>query len=159
MVAQRIIQGGTCVVRQQHPASDDSADMLLVAGPKALAKRRRVSVRTLRRQFVRAGTTLSSYLRVARRQGVVVLLRRADLSFEEVAKRVGLSSAIVLVRFVHREFGATPGALRQRLQVASPSPPPLDETFGEIDRAPRAGSEVVERRDGWDFARPDPEGP
>jgi AraC-like DNA-binding protein len=127
---------GAAGARPRRAASDDSLDMLFAAGPKALARRRRVSMRTLRRQFVRAGTTISSYLRVARRESVIELLRRADLSLGEVARRLGFSSSMVLVRFVRREFGATPGSLRQRLRITPSTASPRPVTSGE-DGPPR----------------------
>lgn len=132
MADQENIRDGAPATGQSQPASDDSLDTLLDEGPKALAKKRRVSVRTLRRQFVRAGTTLSSYLLGVRRRGVASLLRHPELSLAEVARRLGFSSSNVLVRFVRREFGATPGALRQKLQDPAPSPAVPEKAAGDV---------------------------
>ncbi|HSB64643.1 MAG TPA: helix-turn-helix domain-containing protein [Thermoanaerobaculia bacterium] len=118
----------------QHPATDDSAEILLLDGAKALAHRRGVSLRTLRRQFSSLGTTLSDFISARRAALTMNLLQRPGTRMRDAARALGFSGDVSFVHFVKREFGKTPGALRDEL---SPGPPLVPPGASEDDRAPR----------------------
>lgn len=102
---------------EREPATNNSTDYLISQGSKALAKRRGVSVRTLRRQFLAFGTTLSGFIRARRAALAVQVLKRPGALVRDAAKRLGFSSDTAFVRFVKREFGRTPGDLRDELSL------------------------------------------
>lgn len=103
---------------ERHPATDDSAEFLLSEGAKALAKRRGVSLRTLRRRFLSLGTTLSGFIHARRAALTVNMLQQPGALVRDTARRLGFSSDVAFIRFVKREFGKTPGVLRDELSPA-----------------------------------------
>jgi AraC-like DNA-binding protein len=96
-------------------ATDDSAEVLLSEGAKALAKKRGVSLRTLRRRFRSRGITLSGFVQTRRAALTVNLLQQPGALVRDTAKKLGFSSDVAFIRFVKREFGKTPGDLRDEL--------------------------------------------
>lgn len=108
----------------QHPATDDSAEILLSDGANALAHRRGVSLRTLRRRFSSLGTTLSDFVCARRAALTMNLLQQPGTRVRDAARALGFSSDVSFVRFVKREFGKTPGALRDELSPEHPASRP-----------------------------------
>ena len=106
----------------QQPATDSSTEVLFKEGPKALAKRRGVSVRTLRRRFLDFGTTLGGFLRARRAALAVQLLAQPGALVRDAARRLGFSSDAAFIRFFKREFGRTPGELRDELAPPDEKP-------------------------------------
>lgn len=100
---------------ERRAATDDSAEFLLSEGAQALAKRRGVSLRTLRRRFLSMGTTLSGFVHARRAALTVNLLQQPGTRVRDAARRLGFSSDVAFIRFVKREFGKTPGDLRDEL--------------------------------------------
>jgi AraC-like DNA-binding protein len=94
---------------------DDTKVLFVVEGPKAVAARRNVSVRTLLRRFRENGTS-PSRARQECRSDLVVALLAGGASVAAVARAVGLSGPQALGRFVRSCFGLTPSQLRERLQ-------------------------------------------
>ena len=108
------------MISPQHLATDDSAEILLSDGAKALAHRRGVSLRTLRRRFSALGTTLSDFVCTRRAALTMNLLQRPGSRLRDTAHTLGFSSDVSFIRFVRREFGKTPGALRDELSPERP---------------------------------------
>ncbi len=95
---------------------DDTKVLFVVEGPKAVAVRRNISVRTLLRRFSAGGSSFSRVRQECRADLVAVLLERG-VSVGAVAQAVGLSGPQALGRFVRSCFGLTPtglGAERRR---------------------------------------------
>jgi AraC-like DNA-binding protein len=102
---------------QMRPFSDDLTDCLLLEGSKALAKRRGVSLRTLRRQFAARGTTLADIVLSRRAALTMNLLQGDEISLRRVGQLLGFSCATSFSRFVKREFGQSPRDLRGDLRA------------------------------------------
>jgi len=82
---------------------------------KEIAARHDVSPEHLGRCFARqTGEPPAAWLRRARLQRAVSLLRNTDLLVHDVARLSGFSSAHHLARVLRAEKNATPGALRRR---------------------------------------------
>lgn len=95
--------------------SEELALSLVRFGVRAVAENRRVSERTLRRQFEREGVTVQEHvahirLEMARR----LLVSRRPMC--EIAGELGFASTQTFDRFVHREMGLTPTSLRRALR-------------------------------------------
>ena len=94
---------------------DDTKVLFVVEGPKAVAVRRNISVRTLLRQFREGGRSLSR-VRQECRADLVSILLESGVPVGTVARAVGLSGPQALGRFVRSCFGLTPTALRNVLR-------------------------------------------
>lgn len=97
---------------------DDTKVLFVVEGPKAVAVRRNISVRTLFRRFSEGGRTFSRVRQECRADLVAVLLERG-VPVGAVAQAVGLSGPQALGRFVRSCFGLTPTRLRTELRRRS----------------------------------------
>ncbi len=95
--------------------SDDTKVLFVIEGPKAVAVRRNISVRTLLRRFHEGGTN-PSRVRQECRAGLVAILLERGLPVDSVARAVGLSGSQALGRFVRTFFGLTPSRLRAQLR-------------------------------------------
>ncbi len=94
---------------------DDETLVLLVReGLAAAAQRRSMSARTFRRRISQTGTTTSEVVRQNRRMLSILLLRR-ESPMRDVSASLGYRSERCFLRFVRREFGASPTELRKRL--------------------------------------------
>jgi AraC-like DNA-binding protein len=100
----------------EKPVTPEESAMLLVEGAKALAKRRGVSLRTLRRQFVAQGKTLAEFVHSRRTALAVNLLQEEEVSFGRAGQTLGFSNQSSFARFVKREFGQSPRQLRANLK-------------------------------------------
>lgn len=98
--------------------SDDTKVLFVVEGPKAVAVRRNVSVRTLCRQFRTGGRSLAHVRRVCRAELVAKLLL-VGLPVGVIAVSLGLSGSQALGRFVRACFHCTPTELRDALRKLS----------------------------------------
>ena len=125
----------------RYPATDDSAEILLSEGAKVLAQRRGVSIRTLRRRFSSLGTTMSDFLSARRAALTMNLLQRPHTRLRDAALELGFSSEASFIRFVKREFGKTPGALRDELSSENGPHAAGDRGAGSASEPPncRAG--------------------
>jgi AraC-like DNA-binding protein len=94
---------------------DDTKVLFVVEGPKAVAVRRNISVRTLLRRFSEGGRTFSRVRQECRADLVALLLERG-VPVGAVAHAVGLSGPQALGRFVRSCFGLTPTRLRTELR-------------------------------------------
>lgn len=94
---------------------DDTKVLFVVEGPKAVAARRNVSVRTLLRRFTDGGRSLTR-VRQECRADVVATLLETGVPVGEVARAVGLSGPQALGRFVRSCFGLTPTQLGAELR-------------------------------------------
>ncbi len=94
---------------------DDTKVLFVVEGPKAVAVRRNISVRTLVRRF-KAGGRCMSRVRQECRADVVATLLESGVPQPVVARSVGLSGPQALGRFVRACFGLTPAQLRDELR-------------------------------------------
>ena len=94
---------------------EDTKILFVVEGPKAVAVRRNISVRTLLRRFRDGGRTPRAF---ARRVGpdLVATLLGSGVPVGAVARAVGLSGSQALGRFVRSCFGLTPTGLREELR-------------------------------------------
>lgn len=99
---------------------DDTKVLFVVEGPKAVAVRRRISVRTLLRQF-REGGRSPSRVRQECRADLVAVLLEGGVPVATVARAVGLSGSQALGRFVRSCFGMTPTGLGAELRRRSAS--------------------------------------
>ena len=95
--------------------SDDTKVLFVVEGPKAVAARRCISLRTLLRRFSDGGRTMTR-VRQECRADVVATLLEAGVPPKAVARSVGLSGPQALGRFVRSCFGLTPRQLRDELR-------------------------------------------
>lgn len=100
--------------------SDDTKVLFVVEGPKAVASRRRISVRTLLRKFRDGGRSLVR-VRQECRADVVATLLEGGVPVGEVARAVGLSGPQALARFARACFGLAPTQLRDLLRRRSAS--------------------------------------
>jgi AraC-like DNA-binding protein len=91
--------------------SEETKVLFVVDGPKAVAARRNVSLRTLFRRFRERGST-AGRVRQACRADVAAGLLRAGFPIVHVARCVGLSGPQALRRVVRSTFGLTPKELR-----------------------------------------------
>ena len=89
---------------------DDTKVLFVVEGPKAVAARRSISLRTLLRRFRDGGRTMTR-VRQECRADVVATLLEAGVPQTVVARSVGLSGPQALGRFVRACFGLTPTQL------------------------------------------------
>lgn len=80
---------------------------------KSAAKRAGLSTRTLQRRWRACGLNVRD-VRIARRAAEILDLIHRDIPLKAVAARVGFNPQ-GLARFVRREFGLAPTALRQML--------------------------------------------
>jgi AraC-like DNA-binding protein len=94
---------------------DDTKVLFVVEGPKAVAARRCISLRTLLRRFREGGRTMTR-VRQECRADVVATLLEAGVPPKAVARSVGLSGPQALGRFVRACFGLTPAQLRDELR-------------------------------------------
>ena len=94
---------------------DDTKVLFVVEGPKAVAVRRNISVRTLLRHFREGGRSLSRVRQECRADLISVLLE-SGVPVGTVARAIGLSGPQALGRFVRSCFGLTPTALRDVLR-------------------------------------------
>lgn len=94
---------------------DDTKVLFVVEGPKAVAARRCISLRTLLRRFRDGGRTMIR-VRQECRADVVATLLEAGVPQTVVARSVGLSSPQALGRFVRACFGLTPTQLGDELR-------------------------------------------
>ena len=90
---------------------EETRVLFVVEGPKAVAVRRSISVRTLLRRFREGGRSLARVRRECRADVVAVLLE-SGLPVGKTARAVGLSGSQALARFVRSCFGLTPTELR-----------------------------------------------
>ncbi len=95
--------------------SDDTKVLFVVEGPKAVAVRRKISVRTLLRRFREGGRSLSR-VRQECRADLAAILLESGVPVAAVASAVGLSGPQALGRFVRSCFGLTPTQLRAELR-------------------------------------------
>lgn len=93
---------------------DATALSILRNGLSFTAVRRGVSERTLRRQFQRAGISLSRHL-VEKRRVLSILMLASGSPIAEIAETLGFSSPQTFARFVRRELRTTATALRRYL--------------------------------------------
>jgi AraC-like DNA-binding protein len=112
-----IVPGGPFAGLSTH-FSDDTKVLFVVEGPKAVAVRRNVSVRTLCRQFRTGGRSLAHVRRECRAELVAKLLL-AGLPVGVIAVSLGLSGSQALGRFVRAFFDRTPTQLRDELRRLS----------------------------------------
>lgn len=134
-------------VAPPHPATDDSTEILLSEGAKALAHRRGVSMRTLRRRFASLGTTLSDFVCSRRAALTLNLLQQPGARVRDAARALGFSSDASFVRFVKREFGKTPGTLRDELSPeCAPQPQETSGDDGSPSGGPRRGRSASGQR-------------
>ena len=94
---------------------DDTKVLFVVEGPKAVAVRRNISVRTLLRRFREGGSSFSRVRQQCRADLVAILLEKG-VPVGAVAQAVGLSGPQALGRFVRSCFGLTPTRLGDRLR-------------------------------------------
>ncbi len=94
---------------------DDTRVLFVVEGPKAVAARRNISVRTLLRRFREGGRSLSR-VRQECRADLVANLLEGGVPVGMVARAIGLSGPQALGRFVRTCFGLTPTRLRDELR-------------------------------------------
>lgn len=80
-----------------------------------LARRMKLSTRTLQRRLEERGTTFSEQVDAARRERACELLRNGALSISEVAYRLGFSDPAAFARAFKRWQKITPSAYRFRL--------------------------------------------
>lgn len=78
----------------------------------AVARRMRISTRTLQRRLAEHHTTWREEVEAARREVATTLLRDSPLPVAAIAARVGYSDVRTLRRAVHRWHGRSPSALR-----------------------------------------------
>jgi AraC-like DNA-binding protein len=97
---------------------DDTRVLFVIEGPKAVAVRRNISVRTLLRRF-REGGRNPSRVRQECRADLVAVLLESGVPVGAVAQAVGLSGSQALGRFVRSCFGLTPTRLRAELRRRS----------------------------------------
>ena len=96
-------------------AADNQLNILVREGAKVLARHEGVSLRTLRRRFKERGLSLVQ-ARLTRKAAMAVnLLQRNSSGLKDVALQLGYSGTQSFAKFVHREFGVSPGALRHQL--------------------------------------------
>lgn len=98
---------------------ETSKAILVLQGVKALARRRRVSSKTIHRKLKRAGL-VASHVQDERRRALTVELLRSSVSFREIATRLGLSGPQSLTRLVRRLFAKTPSELRRTIEGSVP---------------------------------------
>ena len=98
---------------------EETRVLFVVEGPKAVASRRSISVRTLLRRFREGGPSPTRVRRKCRAEIVAALLRRG-LPVAEVARAVGLSGPQSLGRFAQSFFGLAPTKLRNALKERRP---------------------------------------
>lgn len=97
-----------------HGSPMNWLDLYLECGTlKASAKRAGLSTRTLQRRWRAYGLAMKD-VRIARRASAIVNLTQQNIPLKVVAARVGFSPP-GLARFVRREFGVAPTALRRML--------------------------------------------
>lgn len=77
-----------------------------------VAKKLHMSVRTLKRRLEQDGTSFSELLDEQRRAKAMLMLRRDDLSVDEIADRLGYSDAANFTRAFRRWTGTTPKSFR-----------------------------------------------
>ena len=82
---------------------------------RSVAKVMRMSPRSLQRLLMDQGTSFSQLLERARRQRVVQLLVREDLSISEIARMLGYSDPSNFGRAVRKWTGHSPKQWRARL--------------------------------------------
>lgn len=97
------------------PFSEETKVLFVVEGPKAVAVRRNISVRTLFRRF-REGGRNPSRVRQEWRADLVSRLLESAVPVGTVARAVGLSGSQALGRFVRSRFGLTPTRLGAELR-------------------------------------------
>ena len=95
--------------------TEEMALLLVRFGVGGTARRLGVSERTLRRDFVRAGASVHDHISRTRRAMAVRLLA-SSCPLARVAEEIGFASSQTFARFVAREFGFTPSALRKSLR-------------------------------------------
>lgn len=77
-----------------------------------IARAIHVSSRTLKRQLAARGTSYSDLLEEQRRERATLLVRRGELTVDEVARRLGYSDSANFIRAFRRWTGMTPKAFR-----------------------------------------------
>ncbi len=97
------------------PLDSQFLSSLARLGAKAFAHRLGVSERTLRRRLNKRGFSVRDLLVVWRRRELRQVLL-GDMPLTCVCEQLGFASPPSLCRFVHREFGDSPGRLRCRLK-------------------------------------------
>jgi AraC-like DNA-binding protein len=95
--------------------SEEAALFLMRFGVRAMAEKRCVSERTLRRQFERFGLGIEEHLAGIRR-ALIPRLLASKTPLSDVAAQLGFASAKTLARYVQREFGLSPRELRRKCQ-------------------------------------------
>ena len=100
---------------------DVFAERLLAMGARAVAAAEGLGTRTLLRRLAASGTNARSLVQRVRRERALRLLA-TSMPYAEVARAIGLSGSISLSRFVRREFGTTPGRMREDLLRQAPLP-------------------------------------
>jgi AraC-like DNA-binding protein len=97
--------------------------IFLAGAPDAsrLARRMKLSTRTLQRRLEERGTTFSAEVDAARRDLACELLRDRSLATAEVAYRLGFSDPAAFTRAFKRWEGMTPSAYRKRISNDSSS--------------------------------------
>lgn len=93
-----------------------SEEILTLEGTKALARRKRVSLRTLHRRFAERGLEASS-VRDDEKKRLILDLLGTEVPLKEIARRLAVSGPQSFSRLVRRLFGATPGELRERVRA------------------------------------------
>ncbi len=74
-----------------------------------------IGARTLQRRLQDVGISFSSLRDQVRSEAALVLIRRADLSIDELADRLGYAERSNFTHAFSRWTGMTPGAFRRRL--------------------------------------------
>lgn len=92
--------------------SSQDVATLVVQGSRGLTERVGIPVRTLRRRLACDGVRLREVKRIARRTMASSLLA-TSLPVNEIARRLGYSSAQSLARFLRQEFGVTATTFRE----------------------------------------------
>lgn len=98
-----------------------SEKILTLEGTKALARRKRVSVRTLHRRLAERGLDASTIQDVEKKRLILDLLG-TELPLKEIAARLAVSGPQSLSRLVRRLFGTTPGELRSNVTKGDRDP-------------------------------------
>jgi AraC-like DNA-binding protein len=102
-----LVEGGSFVARVRGAVGDG------FRGLEEVAKRLRISTRTLKRRLAEHGTTFSQVVEELRHQRALVLLENQELSVAEVAERLGYTEVPNFGRAFRRWTGMTPVAFRR----------------------------------------------
>src|SRR6266511_3191811 len=110
-----VVRGGSVRSERLKASAEELSDLVLRGGSEALSKAMGMSLRTLRRHFERKGISLFAFRQARRASLAVNLLQRPEIRLRDLVTRLGFSNPASVARFVHSEFGMTPGELRRQL--------------------------------------------